>query len=167
MLLLEKTKLKWSEIVWHCFMFYCECFCYCLDYSWMHWMEGFCIPASIGLYCCVPANFPGVVIIHQGKKFLKRASFQVRDGPIKRTETRLGWENSRTAPTTERWRPPLWPPSRDERTQEDYPISAKNGQQMYRVVFLRSLISAWRPVIIYNWCKLYFRACFRFTKSVT
>ena len=34
----------------------------------------------------------------RGKKFLKKTSFQVRAGPVKRTETRQGWENSRTLP---------------------------------------------------------------------
>ena len=47
----------------------------------------------------------------RGKKFLKKTSFQVRAGPVKRTETRQGWENSRTLPTTEWCRPPLWPPT--------------------------------------------------------
>ena len=34
----------------------------------------------------------------RGKKLLKRTSFQVRDGPVKRTELRQGRENSRTLP---------------------------------------------------------------------
>ena len=33
-----------------------------------------------------------------GEKLLKRTSFQVRDGPVKKAETRQGRENSRTLP---------------------------------------------------------------------
>ena len=31
----------------------------------------------------------------RGKKFLKKTSFQVRDGPIKRTATKQGWETQK------------------------------------------------------------------------
>ena len=51
----------------------------------------------------------------RGKSFWKNFNSS-RDGPINRTETRQGLENSRTPPTMEWWQPPLWPPSRDDRT---------------------------------------------------
>ena len=40
--------------------------------------------------------------------FLEKTSS--RDGHVKMTETRQGWENPRTPPTMEWWWPPLWPP---------------------------------------------------------
>ena len=43
-----------------------------------------------------------------GEKFLSNF-ISSRDRPVRKTETRQGWETLRTLPTTEWWRPPLWP----------------------------------------------------------
>ena len=43
-------------------------------------------------------------------KIFEKSSFQVKDGLVKRTETRQGWENSITLPTTNNKQPPFCPP---------------------------------------------------------
>ena len=65
-----------------------------------------------------PVQRHATIHIHQGKKFPWNF-ISVKDGPEKRTEIRWRWNNARRLPTT----------------------SAKI-QSMYRVVFLRSFISA-------------------------
>ena len=47
------------------------------------------------------------------KRFLHTAigAFWVRDGAVKSTETRQGWETQEHHPTTEQCQPPLWPPT--------------------------------------------------------
>ena len=82
-----------------------------------------------------------------GKGFWKKLHFTIR-----KTETRQGWENSRTPPTTEWWWPPFWLPSRDERTQKDYPTSAAHFCRCTKLVGVNPriilLFSTWTSASI-------------------
>ena len=127
-----------------------------------------CLVASNKLCCLLYRNWfrnPSKTET-RGKKFLKKNSISSRNGPMKRTETRQRWKNSRTPPTTEWWQSLVWSPTRNERTQEDYPTSAAHFC-ICTVVFLRSLIPGWRlerrpPSCCSRWCSWVFSSlpCF-------
>ena len=56
-------------------------------------------------------NLPHPYLKNKGEKFLKETSFQIMHWTYKKNRNKAGMRNSRTPPTTEWWRPPLWPPT--------------------------------------------------------
>ena len=76
---------------------------------------------------------------------LRKTWFQVRTGPVEGQKQGRDEKIEQQYPTMEWWRPPLWPPRRDEIMQEDYPIHLLPIFCRCKVVFWVSLMLAWKP----------------------
>ena len=88
------------------------------------------------------------ILYTRGKKVSEKTPFQVRAGTVKRTETRQGWENPRTLPYYEMMAASSLTSKQGWENAKRLPYICKKWEadvQCRVLVFLHSLIHAWRP----------------------